>query len=315
MAKIAALSADQRRIRDALIRIGRQRGATTKEIKAAIETGLVESGLRNLPGGDRDSAGWRQERASLYPDPTNLEASINRFYDETAAVRDKYPTAGALAAAVQRPAAQYRGRYQQVSGQADALLGGAGGGGGTTRTVTTTTPGVDNRAARASLISSFLEDKGADVLDFALQARALRDVPATTSTRTTRSRAGGGGGISGGKSDLLELIHRSASGPGYAVKNGQLVSGPEVYGSVWQGHADHVHFAAGRKTIVKLGRLAQRMGLRVGENPHFGGVSAVHVPGSYHYKGEAIDVSGDPTAMDRYASAVERLYGLRRSAG
>jgi hypothetical protein len=36
------------------------------------------------------------------------------------------------------------------------------------------------------------------------------------------------------------------------------------------------------------------MGLHVGENPHFGGVTPVHVQGSYHYKGEAIDVSGDP---------------------
>jgi hypothetical protein len=100
------------------------------EVKAAIETGLVESGLRNLPGGDADSQGWRQERASLYPNPRNLNASINRFFDETSAVKHKYGNAGELAAAVQRPAAQYRGRYAQVGGQAEALLKQFGFGGG-----------------------------------------------------------------------------------------------------------------------------------------------------------------------------------------
>src|SRR4051812_26141623 len=119
-----ALKHDQQKILNAILSIGRQRGATPKEIKAAIETGLVESNLQNLSGGDADSAGWRQERASLYKDPTNLHASINRFFDETAAVRGKYGRAGDLAAAVQRPAAQYRGRYQQHSGEAQQLLGG-----------------------------------------------------------------------------------------------------------------------------------------------------------------------------------------------
>lgn len=105
--------------------IGAQVGATRKEIKSAIETGLVESNLTNPSGGDADSAGWRQERASIYKNPTNLDASIRRYFAETKAQRGKYGSAGQLAAAVQRPAAQYRGRYQQVSGKADALLGGS----------------------------------------------------------------------------------------------------------------------------------------------------------------------------------------------
>jgi cell wall-associated NlpC family hydrolase len=192
-----ALQSDQQQVLSAILRIGRQRGATAKEIKAAIETGLVESGLRNLRGGDADSAGWRQERASLYKDPTNLHASINRFFDETAAVRGKYGRAGELAAAVQRPAAQYRGRYQAVEAQADQLRGGRGapsrrssssGGGGssvdTTRTTTTTTPGVNNRAARASLVSAFLDQKSADPVSFALRARELRDIAPTSSTES-----------------------------------------------------------------------------------------------------------------------------------
>jgi hypothetical protein len=50
---------------------------------------------------------------------------------------------------------------------------------------TTTTPGVDNRVARAQLIESFLSSKGSDPLDFALQARGLRDVAPTSSTVRT----------------------------------------------------------------------------------------------------------------------------------
>src|SRR3954471_13970019 len=136
-----ALQSDQQQVLSAILRIGRQRGATAKEIKAAIETGLVESGLRNLPGGDADSAGWRQERASLYPDPTNVQHSAARFFDEAkrANASGRYGSAGSLAAAVQRPAAQFRGRYQQRSGDADALLGGGGSSSPASSTTTTTT--------------------------------------------------------------------------------------------------------------------------------------------------------------------------------
>lgn len=153
-----ALGQEQRQLLNRIKTIGREVGATPKEVKAAIETGLVESNLRNLPGGDRDSAGWRQERASLYRDPTNLDASIRRFYQETAGVRDKYGTAGSLAAAVQRPAAQYRGRYQQASSQAQALLGGASGVPAQQSTTTTTgTPIVEQRAA---LLKQYLATRG-----------------------------------------------------------------------------------------------------------------------------------------------------------
>jgi hypothetical protein len=110
-------------------------------------------------------------------------------------------------------------------------------------------------------------------------------------------------------SQLLEEIYNTGGG-GFAVKNGQKVSGPGVYGAVWGGHKDHVHIATGRKQVVWLGKLAQSMGLHVGENPHFGGVNPVHAPNSYHYKGEAIDVSGDPRKMAAFARRVEQIYGV-----
>jgi TP901 family phage tail tape measure protein len=51
--------------------------------------------------------------------------------------------------------------------------------------------------------------------------------------------------------------------------------------------------AAGSRDIVELGRALQREGFTVGEHPAFGGVSGVHVAGSYHYRGRALDVNAD----------------------
>jgi hypothetical protein len=114
-----------------IIAIGKRRGETKKRILAALETGKVESNFQNLNYGDADSKGWRQERASLYKNPTNLQASINRFYDETHQFDRPGISAGELAARVQRPAAQFRGRYDQARSAVLPLLRGVQGGGAT----------------------------------------------------------------------------------------------------------------------------------------------------------------------------------------
>jgi hypothetical protein len=107
------------------------------------------------------------------------------------------------------------------------------------------------------------------------------------------------GGV--GKFPLLELIHTPL---GFSYKNGQQVA-PYAQG----GHYNHVHVASDPNNIVKLGKLAQKMGLHVGENPHFGGVTqGVHATNSYHYSGRAIDVSGNPGQMLKYARTVQKLY-------
>lgn len=124
---------------------------------------------------------------------------------------------------------------------------------------------------------------------------------ANVPTAPAAPKAAGGAHGSG----VLELIHNDGSGPGFGIKNGQTVNGSQVFSAVWAGHQNHVHVAAGPKTVVALGDLAQQMGLKVSENPHFGGVTAgAHVPDSYHYKGQAIDASGTPKQMDAFAKAV-----------
>jgi murein DD-endopeptidase MepM/ murein hydrolase activator NlpD len=92
--------------------VGTRMKAPHKLMVAAFETGLVESGMQNLDHGDKDSLGWRQERASLYKDPMNVPNSAKRFFEEGLSVlnganphgagvyQDSW-TAGHLAQAIQ----------------------------------------------------------------------------------------------------------------------------------------------------------------------------------------------------------------------
>jgi hypothetical protein len=122
---VAGLTPEQRRVLGTIVRVANRRGIGPKLRLAAVETGLVESNLRNLAYGDGSSVGWRQETSSSYPNVNrrNVAASVNRFFNEALPLRGKYATAGALAQAVQRSA--YPERYQAVRGQARQLLRGA----------------------------------------------------------------------------------------------------------------------------------------------------------------------------------------------
>jgi hypothetical protein len=93
-----------------------------------FESGIVESGLRNLNFGDADSLGALQERVSIFGrgHALNPYASALRWGRDAMSRRPWRGTAGQLAAAVQRPAAQFRGRYDAVRGQAMRYLRGGG---------------------------------------------------------------------------------------------------------------------------------------------------------------------------------------------
>lgn len=99
----------------------------SKLMVSAFMTGIVESKFRNLNHGDADSKGWRQERTSLYPDPTNVPASAKRYFEEgrviiKASGGQWSGTAGMLAASIQRPREDLRGRYDEERNRALALL-------------------------------------------------------------------------------------------------------------------------------------------------------------------------------------------------
>lgn len=63
-AKTAALNAPQAENAALIIRIGRELGVSDRGIAIALATSMVESGMRNLDWGDRDSLGLFQQRPS-----------------------------------------------------------------------------------------------------------------------------------------------------------------------------------------------------------------------------------------------------------
>jgi hypothetical protein len=101
---------------------------------------LVESGVRNLDFGDADSVGffqmrlsiWNQGRYAGYPDNPGLQAKW--FIDNALDVKRRRIAAGDAGfgkdpsgwgewiADVERPAEQYRGRYQLRLAEAQRLL-------------------------------------------------------------------------------------------------------------------------------------------------------------------------------------------------
>lgn len=297
------LTPEQKRVARRIYRTGRRVGARPREQLAALETGIVESGLRNLDYGDADSVGWRQERSHYgsVARRRNVAGGARRFFSETrAAGPQKYRTAGQLAADVQRPAAQYRGRYDQVEGEARQVLdwlrrtegqapsqhSRAAPGATRTRTVTQT-PGVSNEALRKSLMLNYLESRGkpGGLLELASGLKQAQDIPGTREVSTTYKRGA-----------------RARAKP----------SGPKKGAGTfaWKGKE--------KPSAYDIGLMAQRFGLRVGEHPGFDRVDPVHTATSYHYQrgekgGRAVDISGDPAKLRRFYRQITRRYGSQLS--
>jgi hypothetical protein len=117
-------------------------GATARGIpgELPVMAALVESGLTNLPPGDSGNAGFFQMRVAIWDRPpytgfaTNPQLQLNWFVDTALAVlaskRASDPGYGASeerygewVADVERPAEQFRGRYQPRLGEARTLIG------------------------------------------------------------------------------------------------------------------------------------------------------------------------------------------------
>jgi hypothetical protein len=96
-------------------------GASPKVRLALIEAGLVESNLRNLDYGDRDSLGYLQQRPSKgWRCPRNITCATRDFLRRAIPLEHRYSTAGRLAQAVQRSA--FPARYDQRRAQALAVI-------------------------------------------------------------------------------------------------------------------------------------------------------------------------------------------------
>ncbi|MGH2761393.1 MAG: hypothetical protein ACRDLD_02240 [Thermoleophilaceae bacterium] len=125
---LPGLDPEQTKVAAKVLEQGEKAGATRKELLAAAETGLVESGFRNLAYGDADSTGWRQERSSIYGSgpqgPRNVRQSAKRFFAEsvtdTGGGRGKGMTAGELAQAIQGSA--FPERYDERKTEAKPIV-------------------------------------------------------------------------------------------------------------------------------------------------------------------------------------------------
>jgi hypothetical protein len=138
--KGTAATAEQKRIGERALAVADREGAGAKATLALMEACIVESGVRNIPFGDSSSVGILQL--------LNLHGSVQRRLDVewcvgqfltvgftgrggaiSIAKRNPGMSAGIVAATVQGPAAQYRGRYDQVRAEAQRWVDAYGGSG------------------------------------------------------------------------------------------------------------------------------------------------------------------------------------------
>lgn len=117
-----------------IVRTGQAMGMSKRDIVIGLMTAMQESSLRNLRGGDRDSAGLFQQRPSVryrdgrpywgtYSQVTNATYATRRFFTELRGVRDRSSMSLTQAAQrVQRSA--YPNAYARWETAARKLAGG-----------------------------------------------------------------------------------------------------------------------------------------------------------------------------------------------
>lgn len=133
--KPGQLDNEQLAVVGSIIQVGTQMGLPEDMIVAAISAGMVESGLRNLNYGDRDSLGVFQQRPSQgWGTPAQIRdvTYAARKFFEAMLRTERKGDLGTWVADTQRPAKQFRDRYGKVMNDAAAILkeyGNIGGGG------------------------------------------------------------------------------------------------------------------------------------------------------------------------------------------
>ena len=128
------------------------------------------------------------ERGALRPlkaahTPEQAAIAWQRYFERGAPFEQKYNLRAQNARNVFNRLSGDTGSAPAMNGPASARAASAG---TPSRTITETTPGVDNSAARRSLVLDFLGNKNSDVLDFTMQATPPADVPGTSTTRPSR---------------------------------------------------------------------------------------------------------------------------------
>lgn len=124
-------SQEQLSIAQTIWNVGRRMGASIRQIASAFQAAWVESRLRNLPYGDRDSLGVFQQRPSQgWGSPAqilNPEYAAEKYFAEAIRIDNGSGTTGQLAQRVQRSA--FPDRYDEQAAKPLSLLNQIMGGG------------------------------------------------------------------------------------------------------------------------------------------------------------------------------------------
>lgn len=145
----AAATKQQKSNAERVLDVAHSLNAGTRATLALVEAVIVESGVQNLSGGDRDSSGILQVRAStgksMSIDPRDVEQCCNAFLSRgftgrggaiTLAAKNPSWTTGQIAQAVQGSA--FPARYDQRRAEAQAFVDAYNGSDSGTTTVTQT---------------------------------------------------------------------------------------------------------------------------------------------------------------------------------
>ena len=224
----------------------RSMGATNKQLLALISAGVVESGMRNLNYGDRDSLGFLQQRPSQgWGTPAQIMdvAYATRQFISRAKRADRgNQTPGQLAQAVQRSAKP--GLYDQRLGDAYAIIN---------REAPFITGGGGGFGAWPSSPAAQRGDSGIWRRIVALARTSGIPFRVTSTYRDGDPRwHGSGRGVDFGghnqdalaqffltmKDRILEMIHRTDTRD-YGVRRGR----DHRFPSQWPQHEDHLHVA------------------------------------------------------------------------
>lgn len=130
-------TAEQLEVARKIIEVGQGMGASDKQIKAAVSTGIVESKLTNL--GDLGKRNDHQSHGVFQQQPFAEWGTLNqtmdvahaatRFFEHAARMDKEGLSAGELAARVQRPRKDLRGLYGEAMGDAEKVIARLVGGG------------------------------------------------------------------------------------------------------------------------------------------------------------------------------------------
>lgn len=293
------LTKEQRQIARKIVKIGQRQGATRKQIKAALAAAQVESGIRNLSGGDRDSVGVFQIRSGIHGPIGHSVDKSARWFFKNAKQADKGQPSGRLAQDVERSAFPHKYSQPDVQRLAGKLLRqymGGGGGGKSKGGGTLVQPGTDNSLERSKEILSYFKAKRGEAPSAAFNTSAYYG-------KGIGALRGALEGLPDTPDKKIKLEGRRPSGGG---GGGKLRPGGGQAGTAAQAH--------------ELSRLAKKMGLGVsGERSPSHNASVGGAADSDHLttnkRATARDVSGSQQAMDRYARRVAKKLGFKTHKG